>query len=289
MTLAERLAAAPRLTPAERALAAWVEANAAQLPFETAASLAAATGVSEMTVLRFARRLGYANLREMKEALRPADEGPDGLDPRWRRFRIPSGADAALAESLRLEIAALVRVYELATTPLWREALDVVADARAVNVVGFQASKGLALDFATRLKYARPGVRFCEGVSGTWSEIFGEAEAARCVVLVDTAAYATATFRLCQLCVAEKTPLVVVTDRYADWARGYTRHVLAVTTDVGAFWDSPAPLAALLNLLLNGLAARLGPAAAARVERMRALGARFDAFAYDPPRPARGE
>ena len=282
-TLEARLASSTGLTPAERRVAGWLAAHPRRLPFATAAAIAEAVGVSEMTVLRCVRALGYANLKALKAELmaRQAEvAGP--LDDRWQRFRVPGGSDAATAESLRREIAALVQVYEMAATPVWDAALGALMAARQVHVTGFQASKGLALDFATRLKYARPGVRFVEGTSGTYSEILAEDEPRSCVVMVDTAAYSTTGFRLAAACQAQGLPLVVVTDRFSDWARAHTPLVLSVGTQIGTFWDAASGIAALLNLLLNAVTARLGPAAERRVARLRALGEHFEAFGYEP-------
>lgn len=277
------------LTPAERAVAAFMTSNPRRLPFETAAGIGAAAGVSEMTVLRFVRSLGYANLKSLKASLAARESEVGGaLDDRWQRFRVPAGSDEAMAMSLRREIAALVQVYETATGPAFAKALAVLTAASHVHVVGFQASKGLALDFATRLKYARPGVRFVEGTSGTYSEIFAEDHGRACVVLVDTAAYSTTGFRLAERCVAQDLPLVIVTDRFANRARRYTPHVLSVSTQIGTFWDSPSGIAALLNLLLNAVTAEQGAQAEARAARLKDLGAHFEAFGYEPARPELG-
>lgn len=298
-TLPERLAACRDLSIAESAVASWFERNHHALPFESAAAVAAGAGVSEMSVSRFVRRLGYPSFRAFKAELRAQsrrqgvpglDEMIDGaLDDRLRRWSLPEAGGAALEDMLRREVEAIVDAYELARRPAWREALDMVAGAGRVSVTGFQASKGLALDLATRLEWVRPGVRFVEGTSGTWSEIFGEeAEGSTsCVILVDTAAYARASFRIGELCVRRNLPLVIVTDRFGAWARRYTPHVLSVSTHVGTYWDSTAGLAALLGLLVNDVTARLGPAATERLQRLSALGEHFEAFAYDADRPAR--
>lgn len=277
------------LTPAERAVAAFMTSNPRRLPFETAAGIGAAAGVSEMTVLRFVRSLGYANLKSLKAGLAARESEVGGaLDDRWQRFRVPAGSNEAMAMSLRREIAALVQVYETATGPAFAQALTVLTAASHVHVVGFQASKGLALDFATRLKYAKPGVRFVEGTSGTYSEIFAEDDGRSCVVLVDTAAYSTTGFRLAERCVSQDLPLVIVTDRFANWARRYTPHVLSVSTQIGTFWDSPSGIGALLNLLLNAVTAEQGAQAEARAARLKDLGAHFKSFGYEPARPALG-
>jgi|TARA_R110002049_G_scaffold203654_1_gene374206 ABC-type glutathione transport system ATPase component len=57
-----------RVTKAESEVPLCVERNFDNLPFETAADLANGAGVSEMTVSRFLRRLGYAH-----EAVKIAD------------------------------------------------------------------------------------------------------------------------------------------------------------------------------------------------------------------------
>ena len=284
LTLRERLAACRNLSGAESAIATWFERNLHVLPFESASDVAAGAGVSEMSVSRFVRRLGYENFRAFKADLKASSTHRERLelDDRLSRWAIPSETSQALDETLRREIEAVIDVYELARQPVWRDALELVVRAERVSVTGFQASKGLALDFASRLKWVRPGVRFVEGTSGTWSEVFEEGTGPTCMVLVDTAAYARTSFRIAELCLRQGLPLVVVTDRFSNWARKYTPHVLSVSTHTGTYWDSSAGLAALLGLLVNAVTARLGPAAKARHAQMTALGEHFEAFAYDP-------
>ena len=288
-TLNDRLAACRNLSGTESALATWMERNLHALPFENAATVAAGAGVSEMSVSRFVRRLGYENFKAFKADLKAQSQGgvrPE-LDDRLRRWALPRSSGEALDETLRREIEAIVDVYHLARQSVWRDALEVVVAAERVSVTGFQASKGLALDFASRLKWVRPGVRFVEGTSGTWSEIFEEAGPPSCVVLVDTAAYARTSFQIAELCLRQGLPLVIVTDRFSNWARKYTPLVLSVSTHTGTYWDSSAGLAALLGLLVNDVTARLGPQAKLRFEQMTALGEHFQAFAYDPDAQAR--
>ena len=85
------------------------------VPYNTGAQMAAAIGVSEMTLIRFLRSLGYANLRDMKDQLRPSpamDTAP--LDDVAVRFTSRSSDVGSLAKSLELELAPVHRAYELA-------------------------------------------------------------------------------------------------------------------------------------------------------------------------------
>ena len=68
--LRQRLAAASgEGTPGGRALAHYLLANLSSLPFETAASVAAKVGVSEASVGRFCRSIGYRHLKDLKGSL----------------------------------------------------------------------------------------------------------------------------------------------------------------------------------------------------------------------------
>lgn len=281
-TLEDRLAAVPARTPAEHAVAEWLAVHTRRVPHESGTGIASAAGVSEMSVMRFLRRLGYRNLREVKAELAARAEPVEVTDDRWQRFRLPRGGDAAMAATLRAEVAAIVGAYETATTPAFAATVTRVAQAERVHVAGFQASRGLALDFATRLKWARPGVRMADGASGTYAEILAEPNPeAACLVLVDTVAYAANALRLAERCARDGVPLVVVTDRFGNWARALTPHVLTASTQIGTFWDAAAPLAALLNLLLDAVTAARGHEAVARVTQLTELGKHFESFKHD--------
>lgn len=280
----ERVTNARNLSKAESEVALWVERNFDNLPFETAADLAVGAGVSEMTVSRFVRRLGYANFKAFKAAVnaefRKNDNDNGSLQ--LRRIAIPEGTGSELDAQLQLELDAIVEVYRMAQTPQWAAALDVVQEARHVNVTGFQGVKGAAMDFATRLKYARPGVRFADGRTGNWSELFIEEPETSCVIMVEVVPYAHEAVKVADMCLRRDIPLIMITDQYSAWPRKYTPHVLSVATSTRAFLDSTAGIAALLGLFLSGITARVGAPAQDRLRQMRELAAHFDPFSYEP-------
>ncbi len=70
-SLRQRLSEASASTSkADRALASYMLAELATLPFETAASLAEKVSVSEPTVGRFCRAIGYTSFKDLKAHLR---------------------------------------------------------------------------------------------------------------------------------------------------------------------------------------------------------------------------
>jgi DNA-binding MurR/RpiR family transcriptional regulator len=267
------------LSPSEQSLAAYMLENVQLLPFETGASIAETVGVSEMTVSRFVRSLGFDSLRDLKGQLRLAMTEEDSeIDDTMERFQVRNSRQRVLKESLRLELDAIVKAYALTGTNLWGEAVDALANAPTVYVIGFQASKGLALDFASRLLWSRPGIIHIDNASGTFGEIVTADPTSSLVVLVDTAAYAMRGIKLAEKLKTLDMPLVVVTDKFSHWALSYTRLVFEGHTHVQTFWDSSASLSVILNLLIDSVAVRLGAKARARFDTMSSLGDMFGEF-----------
>ena len=272
----------------EQAIARYLQANTHDIPFETGATIAAGAGVSEASVTRFVRRLGYTDLKEMKRGLRtkPRATGA-GLDSAELRYRTGGKDQERLARSLEMEQRALAAAYNLAQGKVWEEIVQLLSKSAHVNCVGFQAVKGLALDFATRLRWVRSSVRFAEGVGGTFSEILTDNLKNSCVLLVDTAEYASMTFRLCEQIKRRKIPLIVVTDRYSHWAKGYTHLALEVSTRVDLYWDSMSAISSMLNLLNHAVAERLGKATEQRMDELENVAGILRTFRKPPRRRVR--
>jgi DNA-binding MurR/RpiR family transcriptional regulator len=269
----------PQLSPSEKNLAAHMLANIHMLPFETGASIAEAVGVSEMTVTRFLRSLGFENLRGLKNRLRDkVVEKDSDIDDYMARFQVRDNRQQELQESLKLELDSIVKAYGLTQNPLWDESAQMLVKTRTIYVVGFQASKGLAMDFASRLLWVRPNVIFIDNTSGTFGEIIAADPKQSAVVLVDTAAYATRGVKLAEKLKSLGMPLVIVTDKFSHWALAYTRFVFEAHTHVRTFWDSSASLAVILNLMIDTVAIRLGPKAKSNFATMSDMGGLLGEF-----------
>ncbi|RWB04526.1 MurR/RpiR family transcriptional regulator [Mesorhizobium sp.] len=272
----------------EQAIARYLLANIHDIPFETGATIAAGAGVSEASVTRFVRRLGYTDLKEMKRGLRSAPKVTSpGLDSAELRFRIGGEKQGRLARSLEMEQQALAAAYGLAQGEMWSEIVHLLSTCDRVNCVSFQAVKGLGLDFATRLRWVRSDVRFAEGLGGTFSEILTDSGENSCVLLIDTAEYAAMSFRLCAQIKRRKIPLIIVTDKYSHWASEYTKLALEVSTRVDLYWDSTAAISSVLNLLTHSVAEKLGKSAETRMNELEDIAGILRTFHKPPRRVAR--
>ncbi|BCD85933.1 RpiR family transcriptional regulator [Pseudomonas solani] len=242
-----------KLTPNERTLWAYIQANLETIAFESGASLAEKSGVSPNTVSRFLRRLGYKGLKSLKEELRD-DIRVQSLLNTTLIERVEKQPDDLLAH-LNEEIDALVSFGSQLNSQHWQDIVTRVAGAERVFVCGFQTIRGLAEDFASRLSLVRSGVEFLDlyrGVLGQWVDSRDER---CCVVLIDIAPYADVGIAFANT-LKEDTDLVVFTDEYGIARHISTPWIVTMKTKTGLILESTGGLTSALNVLLHCVAAQ---------------------------------
>ncbi|OZG68155.1 MurR/RpiR family transcriptional regulator [Bifidobacterium eulemuris] len=145
----------PNLRPAERAAASYVRNHIAQAAELTVGQLADAAHVSQPTVIRFARKLGFGGYRELRYALRhPEAEHRVTFDPL-------SGFDINPWDSPD-EVPAKAMVGISAVIDELRRALDITAFRKTcaalrttslIDVYAVENSLVPATDLFTKLSY----------------------------------------------------------------------------------------------------------------------------------------
>lgn len=277
-TLRERLNdAAVSSSKADRALATYILAELGSLPFETAASLADKVGVSEPTVGRFCRAIGYDGFKDLKKNLR-SDIGdqPWLIGDRLRDLQQRNRADEdQLTRGLELEMAALVTVYEAAQTPEWDRVVKRLAQARSVFVVGFQTERGIAQIFTHQLQYLRDNVQLLDLASGNFADLLAADQDNAALVIFEARRYSRNALLLAEEAQAAGIPVTLITDPYCDWAHTCADEIFVVPTSFNLFWHSTAQMASLANLLVNGVFMELGPEVEARMNKVALLYGKF--------------
>lgn len=260
-------------TDTERLIANFILTDRHAVPFETAASLAQRLGVSAVTVGRFSRRMGYRNFRELKGALKfDTTALPWASGEQFDQLIAGTQNQIELQRDFDLTVAGISEVYGLARTTAWDEIVDLLVNADEVLVAGFQTERGLAAHFAHTLQYARPGVRIADLSAGNFADVLAlDDKSVRVLLIVETRRYSRQAQMLAAQAAAAGIAIIFVTDKYCHWARKYTPHVLALSTESAMFWDSMVPIVAALTLLANGVVIRLGARAEPRLERISKL------------------
>lgn len=275
---------------ADKALAGYMLARLSSIPFETAASLAEKVSVSEPTVGRFCRSLGYKNFKDLKEQLREdIGDRPWLISDRLREFqqRALSGENQ-LAQALQLEMSGLVAVYELAQTEELKRTVSRLAKAKAVYVAGFQTERGMAQFFTNQLQYLRDRVHLLDLAGGNFAELLLSDLEGASLVIFEARRYSRMARLLAREARDAGIPTTLVTDAFCDWGRDLVDEMLVVPTEFNMFWDSTAQMAILTNLIMNAVFIELGPAVEQRMNRISQLYAKFTGYVGDPSGPVTG-
>jgi len=253
-------------TPSEQKLGTFFLSHLTELPFETAASIGKRVSVSAMTVGRYIRKLGYSDMRDIKDELRANPTA-------WAEREISNELFAPA--SLKAKIQALTDVYRLPNSPEFPCIVSLLASASSVHVASFQAGRFLGMGFAGFLQTLRPHAYFAGGDDGSYSDVLLDCEPDGCLVLIDVRRYSRHFRLLAEEAAARGIRTVILTDVYCHWARAITDNVLMIETEIGVRSLSMVQL--LMELLLAAVAAELAGADARR-EQVHELRRKFVGF-----------
>ncbi|WP_439860154.1 MurR/RpiR family transcriptional regulator [Pseudomonas sp. MBLB4136] len=271
-------------TASGRTIANYMLANLNELPFQTSAAIADRLGVSESTVGRFCRALGYSHFKALKNDLKEdLGDSPWLIGDRLKEFQQHSGQDAQNASrSLELEIASLVQVYEHSRSPQWQAVAQRLAGASRVFVAGFQTERGIAVSAVHLLQYLRDGVQLVDGASGHFGEVLLSQPGQTALLVFEARRYSQHAQLLCRKAREAGIKVTLVTDPYCEWADAHADEVFRVPTEMNLFWESTAAMLSLVHLLVNEVFRNLGPGVEARLEATAALHNEFVGYTTSP-------
>ncbi|WP_035830826.1 MurR/RpiR family transcriptional regulator [Kaistia adipata] len=270
-------------TRSARAIATFMLNSLKDLPFETAASLAERIQVSEASVGRFCRAIGYANFKDLKEHLKDdIGDQPWLIKDQLDQLRNASSQrEERIAQALEMEMAGLVHVYEYAHSPNWPRVVERLAKCPRVFVVGFQTDRGLAMYFANQLQYLRDGVQLLDLAAGNFAELLAH-EGEACLVMFEGRRYSRQAKVLASEARAHGVAVTLMTDQFCNWGADNSDEMFSVSTQFKQFWDSTAHLAILSNLLLNDIFLALGEEAEERLLKTARLYGAFTGHVGNP-------
>ena len=264
-------AALPDLPKMEAQVVQYMVLNIGELSFETGVSIAEKVGVSEVTVSRLLRRLGFQGMRELKKELRNELYNREPIQESKQEI---GEVSEGMTRNMDLEYKALGEIYQQSASPMWGQLVQLIVEAENVYVTGFQSVRGMAEDCARRLGLTRDNVRFLAAHDGmltewlNWGDDKPEAPS-QCLILIDVVPYAREAPILSKLCSENDHSLIVFTDEMCHWAKNYTDLVIYASTRTGLILESTVAITAALNLMVNSVADQYSATLTERLEKWR--------------------
>jgi len=142
------------LTPAERDVTLFFQANREEVLVGSATSLASRIGTSDATVVRTVQALGYSGLAELRRQL--ADEIRADLSPASRIERtlgaVGNALDAAFHSTLATHLQMIDELHRNVSSHLYASVVHEIEHAGRVVVFGLGPSSALAQYFSIQLR-----------------------------------------------------------------------------------------------------------------------------------------
>ena len=250
----------------QRVLAKYVQSHYQTVAFSNVSQLAAQSGVSEATVVRFAKVLGFHGYPDFqKEVRRLVRADLKGTE----RFQLSPADASPLDVVLQKEMENLGALREGFDAPAFRQALKLMRGASDVLVVGARATAPLAGHLAFGL--GKLGIRSSRALSvasDTYDQIH-RLDRRACVVVIGFPRYLRELVEVLNFAKAAKLATIAITDSAFSALRGdISLYAPAESASFVAFHAAPL---VLINALLHELSLGNRDATLAALDRFEAV------------------
>lgn len=273
-TIAERIRLqGKRLTGAEHKLVDALLANYPVAGLSSITDFAASASVSTPSVLRLAKKLGFAGFPAFQAELR-AELTAQLQNPIARHDRWPSEApeehilnrfSTAVLDNLRSSIKRLDhREFD--------RIAELLAQRRqSIHIVGGRITQSLAQYLLTHLEMVRPGVSLMPPRPALWPQYLLNMDRNSLLVVFDIRRYDPQILELAKLAAGRGTKIILVTDQWMSPIASLALHAIPLRIEVPSSWDSNIAPLFLVEALIAAVANHHWPETQRRIKELEAL------------------
>lgn len=241
----------------QKRIGAYILGQYDKAAFMTAGRLGGTVGVSESTVVRFAKSLGYAGYPEFQQALQELLRNRLTSAQRMEVGQTRIGTQEVLEKVLRLDIEKIEKTLALTDQSDFYAAVDAISGARNIYVLGVRSSAPLAefLGFYLNLMYDNVKVVHAATSSEVFEKTFRVTHG-DVFIAISFPRYSTQTCRAAEFASDRGAEVIAITDSPDSPLAASARYKLLAVSDMLSFIDSLTAPLSLINALLVALGMR---------------------------------
>lgn len=247
------------LTQRQRRLADRVLSDPEGCAFLTVSEMAAGAGVNESTVVRFAAGLGLDGYPALARLCRDRLRSQAQLLSRFSSVEYLTGTDGDLLKrTAAFDQTNIARTLARVDPASWDGAIDILADAPRVHVIGLRKCYAVAYLLSYLLRLVRDEVRQLTLGAGDLTEELRGVRAGDGFVAISIHRYTRQTVRALEYARTRGARTVALTDNPASPLAPPAEVCLYVDTAGVTILRSLTAFVSLGQALVTGVAARLG-------------------------------
>ncbi|QHJ00415.1 SIS domain-containing protein [Xylophilus rhododendri] len=282
MNLLDKIASAGlRLTPGESALVDYLASHYPQGVLESATAIAAHTGISASTVVRFFSKLGYPSFPEVQREIRE-EVSARLASPANRAEAVMSTGQpmkAALEGAYSHDRNNLAATYEQLDVRAFEAAVQMLTRRGArVSLLASKNSAAVALYLATHLNMCLPHVRLLDGGPMVLADQLIWAGPDDVLLAISIRRYSRSILTAAKHVKARGGKVVALTDSPLAPVAALADEYLTFRTANASPFDSYTAAIFLGNALVSAVAARRGKEVRQALDRGEGLWTEFGVF-----------
>lgn len=230
------------LTKTEKKIADYFLENMNNIGLETATDLASIIGVSDTSIIRFIRMLGFAGYSEFQKKMKGeiAQQINESSSPlqRLRQTQGKGKKKNIVEDMLAATMDNLSRTFAKLDVSAIDEVASVLVRSTHKYVVGFRGTSSVASFLVSKLCYFLPGVQEIVHADGTAIERIVDITEKDCMVIFTFPRYTELACVLAEIAKKKKTKIIVVTDKVTSPVSAYADIVMTASVQSLGFSNS---------------------------------------------------
>jgi DNA-binding MurR/RpiR family transcriptional regulator len=264
-----------KLTKTSRLIGEYVLDHETDACFMTSTEIAAKLEVSEASVIRFARALGYSGYMEFQKNLRKSHTEQLGrissaVAVPYERLQasMASSSENYIQQFLMNTETNITSVIKNNPQEAFDSAIALLLKARRKYIVASRANTGVASYLNLLLRHQLPDVIPTWESSVNVIDHMCDISSEDCVILFSFPRYSEMDRQALELAEDAGASIIVITDRPSAPLAAFATVLLTVDVDTNTFFNSYVGVQLVMEILMAGLSRQVGDATAEKLQRI---------------------
>lgn len=265
-----------KLTKVSQKIAAFVLDNMDEACFMTSTEIADRLGVSETSVIRFSRALGFAGFMDFQKNLRKnysekiASISSSVTIPSERLLKSMSESDNEdfMKTHFHNSIHNINSVVSKNSTAVFNEAADILMNSRRKYIISSRANTGVGSYMYLLLKHMLNDVYSTNHEALNMIDILSDADKGDCVIAFSFPRYSDLDLSALEMVAERGVSIIVFTDKPSATLAHYASVVILADVDTNVFFNSYVGVQFAMETLCAALTRKIGPSNEEKLKRI---------------------
>ncbi len=230
------------LTKTEKIIADYILDNINTIGFSPLKDVAVACGVSDTSIIRFLRELGYDGYTDFKKSLNDKliEQYSANLSPmqKFNQSKAQITPESIATEVFYNSINNLNNAYLKLDDNLLQSIADCLINSNRKYIAAFRGTACCADYFWRKAIYFLPGLVLCDKAESETIEQMVDITSDDCLMLFSFPRYSEITFTILELAKKRRAKIIIFTDRLTSPLASYADYLVTVNVNGVSFTNS---------------------------------------------------